>query len=348
MTPTPHAPSPDLRWLPLSSEGVEAAFAIDPTPWPLPLGEVARWGGEASPFLGQGPASWVVVPGRAALLVGVNPRAAGGPLGMFGWLRLAPDVAGPERTAVVAALIAAARDFTRRHGATRLRGPMTFSTWLPYRVLAEDSPAGEAGFPGEGVEPAARNALYTDAGLVVTDRYLTQAVPDDPDYWEVELAREAALASRRGGGLHVRAVEAGEGPTLLPRIHTWLNATFAGAPYFTPIGPAELAERIVGRAPADVEAVHLVALDGTGDPQGVLVGFLHGDRGILKTVAVSPAVRGGRAAMALTFGFHRWVRSRGTTCAWHAQMHEGGISRRMSAKHARPVRRYVLYGDAHH
>jgi hypothetical protein len=50
--------------------------------------------------------------------------------------------------------------------------------------------------------------------------------------------------------------------------------------------------------------------------------------------------------MALTFEFHRWVRARGTTRAWHAQMHEGGLSRRMSAKHARPVRRYVLYGDA--
>jgi hypothetical protein len=332
--------------LPLSDGAAAAVLDLDGGAWALPVDAVARWGGSASPFHGQGQAAWLLAKGRGALLASVNPLVAGGPLGMFGWLRLHPALPFDERVEVARGLLAEAGAFARQHGATRLRGPMTFSTWLPYRVLADDSPADEPGFPGEGVEPSEMNALYVAAGLEVCDRYVTRAVPEGADHWEAALSREAEVAARRGDRLHVRQVAAGEVGGLLPHVHRWLNVTFAGTPYFTPVGPEALADHLVGRAPQGVEPVHLVAVDGSGAPHGVLVGFLHAGRGILKTVAVSPAARGGRAAMALTFGFHRWLHARGITRAWHAQMHEAANSARMSAKHARPVRRYVLYGDA--
>ncbi|MEB3329433.1 MAG: hypothetical protein VKQ33_09405 [Candidatus Sericytochromatia bacterium] len=332
--------------LPLSDSAVQAACAIDPGPWPVPTDVVLRWGGDASPFRWRSQATWLLAPGRGAMLASVHPEAVGGALGMFGWLRLHPSLSGAERVALTKALIHEARAFTRSHGASRLRGPMTFSTWLPYRVLAEDSPPDELAFPGEGAEPQALNALYLGAGLRVCDRYVTRAVPEDPAHWEAALAREALIAARRGDRLQVREVKPGEAEALLPHIHGWLNASFARTPYFTPVGPQELAEHLVARGPTGVVPAQLVAADARGTPHGVLTGFLHEGGGVLKTVAVSPAAQGGRAAMALTFGFHRWLHARGTTRAWHAQMREEAISARMSAKHARAVRCYVLYGDA--
>jgi hypothetical protein len=267
-----------------------------------------------------------------------------GTVATFSCLRLADALSVSERASAVTELMDAVRRWGRRHGATQLRGPLLYSTWYPYRVLADDRTSEPAGFAGEGVEPALNNDWYRVAGLAVTDRYVTMAPPDNRDYWSDHLAREASISARRGGGWLLRPLSARDGASLLPEIHGWLQVTFAHNPYFSPLAGPEFAARVLAGVPEEVTPIRLGAFDVQGTIKGILTGHLAEGRGVLKTIAVSPDTRGGRCAMALTFEFHRMLFAQGVTRVWHALMHVDNLSARMSAKYAQPVRHYVLYG----
>jgi GNAT superfamily N-acetyltransferase len=67
------------------------------------------------------------------------------------------------------------------------------------------------------------------------------------------------------------------------------------------------------------------------------------DTVILKTIAVDPAVAGMGLGGVLMDLVQRTARRLGFTRAIHALMHEGNVSRRISHRYARQIRRYALF-----
>ncbi|MEB3198778.1 MAG: hypothetical protein VKP62_16415 [Candidatus Sericytochromatia bacterium] len=331
--------------LPVSDQARQRLLAVNPGDWHVPRSAVEQWLSPSQAFFLTGHAAVLIDEGRGALLVTLDARPRQDRWAAFSLLRVAPDLDGEAAEASAIALLRAARQWAFAHDARHLRGPLPFSTWFPYRVLADDREQGPVGFFGEAVEPVSYNRWYRAAGFQVTDRYVTMALPEDPTFWETHLTREAALSARRRDHFLVRPLSPQDGAALLPVVHGWINAAFADNAYFSPLGQSDFIDRVLGALPAEAEPIRLAAFDPSGSPFGVLTGHLEGDRGVLKTIAVHPDVRRGRCAMALSFAFHRMLYERGLTRAWHAQMHECNASARMSAKYARPVRHYVVYGD---
>ncbi|MFN3430285.1 MAG: GNAT family N-acetyltransferase [Candidatus Sericytochromatia bacterium] len=331
---------------PLSDAGAARLWAMDVGPMHVSEAYVRRWLGTASPFAAYGHAALLFAGDDAGMLVSVNPRVAGEPFVAFALLRIRPDLPETDRAAATAALFEEARRFGREHGAVAIRGPIAFSTWHPYRVLAEDLAPSAPAFPGEGVEAPAHHRYYRAAGLAVTDRYMTTAVPDDAEFWARHLAAESVVAARRrdGGGAAIRPLGAAEGRAHLGDFHAMIGETFSRNAHFAPIDAPEFAELLLGEAPPGIVPLHLGAFAPDGRLVGVCAGFVWGDRGVLKTLAVRPEVQGGRTAMALTFAFHRHLHAQGVNTALHALMKSDNRSASMSAKYAQPVRHYVLYG----
>lgn len=329
---------------PLSDEGAARLWALDARPWHVGEAYVRRWLGAGSPFAAYGHAAILFVGDQAGMLVSVNPRVVGEPYVAFALLRVRQDLSEAAAEAATAALFDEARRFGREHGATAIRGPVAFSTWHPYRVLADDAPQAIAAFPGEGVEDPTHHRHYRAAGLAVTDRYMTTAVPDDADFWARHLAAEAAIAARRHDAAAIRPLSAAEGRAHLGDFHAMIGETFSRNAHYAAIDAPEFAELLLGEAPPGITPLHLGAFGPDGRLVGVCAGFVAGRRGVLKTLAVHPTAQGGRTAMALTFAFHRHLHAEGVTTALHALMKSDNRSASMSAKYAQPVRHYVLYG----
>lgn len=333
-----------VQELPFGREALGILLGVTPGGWHFDPVLLSHWLRSDSPFFQWGSASLLFVENAAALLVSHDSRMTRGRLVAFSALRVNERLSSAEQVSVVGRLLQAAAQWGRSRGAERLGGPLMLSTWNPYRVLADDRPNETNGFPGEGVEPAAYNLLYRAAGLQVTDRYVTTAPPEDPDYWMFHLDREAGISSRRAGRVAVLPLSPGDGLRLAPQVFEWLNSSFVHNPYFVALSGAEFGDWLMQSMPGGVEPVRLGAFDGDGTVLGVLAGFVAENRGILKTVAVRPDAQGTRCAMALTFEFHRRLFHRGITQVQHALMHVNNSSARMSSKYARPVRHYVLYG----
>jgi hypothetical protein len=329
---------------PLSDAGAARLLGLDAPPLHVGEAYVRRWLGSGSPFSAYGHAALLFVGDAAGMLVSVNPRVVGEPYVAFAFLRVRHDLPDAAASAATAALFDEARRFGREHGATALRGPIAFSTWHPYRVLADDAPQAIAAFPGEGVEAPTHHRHYRAAGLAVTDRYMTTAVPDDAAFWARHLAAEAAIAAKRRGAAAIRPLSAAEGRAHLGDFHAMIGETFSRNAHYAAIDAPEFAELLLGEAPPGITPLHLGAFGPDGRLVGVCAGFVVGECGVLKTLAVHPTAQGGRTAMALTFAFHRHLHARGVKTALHALMKSDNRSASMSAKYAQPVRHYVLYG----
>lgn len=139
-------------------------YASDPN-W---LGEdrsaVERQFSPTNPWFAQGKAWLGVLPGQARLAGFCSQQTVDGEVAaFFGYWEGTNDLQ-PHRT-----LFAALQDWARQQGATRLYGPINFSTFGAYRLRLDhhDEPA----FPGEPANPHYYPDLLTKLGFALRYRY---------------------------------------------------------------------------------------------------------------------------------------------------------------------------------
>jgi hypothetical protein len=292
---------------------VDATFELhegDPE-WIPPLREAERAGvagaavpgGTVRPFLCTRGGRVV---GRAAALV--NPRLrdrSGVPLGQVGFYDCADDAEAAAR------LLGAVLDALRREGARAVVGPMDGGAHRRHRLLARGFE--RAPFLLEPRNPPWHLAHFAAAGFEVVHRWTTYELERPAlEALHAELARLA----RRGTG-HVERPDPRD-RRVLARIHSLLDAAWAGHPGYAPFGLGEFGAAF-GPLLAILPAGHLQLLVGDdGADRGYAflvpdraaeVRALAGDaagwgrwperplprRVLGHTVAVAPAARG-RAA----------------------------------------------------
>ena len=326
--------------MPLSRTAIEQLWAIEGPPAHIPEIWRDRWLHEQSPFLNRGQAMVLVVGDRAGWLVSHDPGVTDEPFVAFSCLRIAPDCQGEERVQVLGSLLDATRGWARGRGVARLLGPIMLTTWLPYRVLDRDRGPLPFPFPGETVEPRERQIDYQAMGFKVTDRFVSRYLHKrNPPWWLMDLLEKWL---RRGMRVSIRVFGSEELPARMGEVYRMVAATFARNAHFAPIDPAEFAMLMAATGP--LEAIHLGAFDPSGQLVGFCTGYIHGEVGILKTVGVVPEHRGTRLGMGLTYQFHRELLARGLGQAVHALMKDDNASNKMSARVAKSMREYVLYG----
>lgn len=231
-------------------------------------------------------------------------------------------------------------------GCTTAVGPMDGNTWRRYRFIIERGP--EPPFFLEPDNPDDWPAHWTAAGFSPLATY-TSAVNDD---LAVEDPRTAtALKRLAGDGISIRAFDPAQSDTELHRIFTLSLAGFRRNFLYTPISEPEfLAQNRAVLPFARPELILLAERDGT------LVGFMFAlpdvlqarrggsvDTVILKTIAVDPALSGMGLGGVLMDLVQRTARQMGFRRAIHALIHETNVSRRISDRYARTIRRYVLF-----
>lgn len=228
-------------------------------------------------------------------------------------------------------------------------GPMDGTTWRRYRFVVERG--SEPPFFLEPDNPDEWPRQWIDAGFTTLAMY-SSALNDDLSREDPRTA--AALPRLRDGGIVIRAFDPNRADADLRRLYTLSLAGFSRNFLYTPIAEAEFLAQ--NRALLPLVQPELMLLAERGDS---LVGFmfavpdvLQAGRGrsvdtiILKTIAVDPAIGGMGLGGVLMDVVQQAARRLGFRRAIHALMHDGNVSRRLSARTARTIRRYALFSRA--
>jgi GNAT superfamily N-acetyltransferase len=314
----------DPRWIPEEPSAVAHAFS-----------PANRWheGRRARTF---------VVPERARAAAFFDRRTAvdGAPAAFFGYWETDGDP-DAER-----ALFARVEEWAKGEGATRLYGPINFSTALGYRVLLE-AERDAVPFAGEPYNPPWYGPELQSLGFALERRYLTQAL--DRELVQATIDRHRPLLSRlEKRGYHFGVIDDTEWFARLPELHTLADAIFAGNFAYAPMPFTEFAAafgtRLLRRCWRDLS---LIAHAPDGEIAGFCLVYPHLERrvAILKTIAVSPAFRARGVAEAMSV----WMLERAVTrCdqVWGALIREDNASRRLAPKGTPALRSYGLYGKA--
>jgi GNAT superfamily N-acetyltransferase len=280
-----------------------------------------------------------VLVARCSLWWTSTPRLDGRPVGVIGHY-----AATNADTAV--ALLARACDLLTSRGLSTAVGPMDGTTWRRYRFIVDrgDEPAfflepdNSDEWPGQ----------WTRAGFVPLATY-TSAINDGLSF---EDPRTATAVNRLNeAGITLRAFDAARAQAELHEIFRLSLAAFRRNFLYTPIGEEEFVAQY--RAVLPYVRPELVML---AENEGRLVGFIFAlpdmlqarrggrtDTVILKTVAVDPAVAGMGLGGVLMDLVQREARDIGFRRAIHALIHEDNVSRRISDRSARTIRRYALF-----
>jgi GNAT superfamily N-acetyltransferase len=267
------------------------------------------------------------------------PSLPGQRLGVVGHYAAAGDAAA-------AAMLSRACEALSSAGCTIAVGPMDGNTWRRYRFVVERG--AEPTFFLEPDNPDEWPAQWEKAGFVTAARY-SSAMNDD---LTVEDPRtEASLRRLESGGISIRTFDPGRTDEELRRIYGLSLAGFSRNFLYTPIGHAEFDAQY--RAVLPFVRPELVLL---AEREGELAGFifaipdiLQGRRGhrvdtaVVKTMAVDPAASGMGLGGVLMDLVQRSARNLGFRRAIHALMHEENVSRSISARYGRTIRRYALY-----
>jgi GNAT superfamily N-acetyltransferase len=234
-------------------------------------------------------------------------------------------------------------------GCTTAIGPLDGTTWRRYRFIVERGHE-----PVFFLEPDNSDDWpqhWTSAGFSAIATY-TSAVNDD---LAVEDPRTAeALRRLTGSGIAIRTFDPGRADGELRRIFALSLAGFSGNFLYTPISEAEFLAQ--NNAVLPVVRSELVLL---AEKNGTLAGFMFAlpdvlqeqrgeavDTVILKTIAVHPSVAGMGLGGVLMDLVQRSARQLGFRRAIHALMHETNVSRTISGRYARTIRRYALFSRA--
>ncbi len=222
-------------------------------------------------------------------------------------------------------------------------GPMDGNTWRRYRFIKEQ--ASEPPFLMEPDNASEWPARWQTADFAPLAEYFS-ALNDDLFYEDAQVTRAGERLMR--SGVTVRALDAARFDEELRRIYEVSVAAFPENFLYTPLPEAEfVAQYAAVRERVRPELVLLAEHEGRAVGYVFAVpDWLRGagtDTVIVKTVAVQP----GRVFA----GLGTWLvalaqiaaRELGYRRAIHALMHESNNSRNLSARYAKPFRRYTLY-----
>jgi GNAT superfamily N-acetyltransferase len=275
-----------------------------------------------------------VVPERARAAAFYDPNAPGA---FFGYWETNGD---PDAGRALVTRIA---EWARAEGATRLYGPINFTTAHGYRVLL-DAERDAVPFAGEPYNPAWYGPELQSLGFSLERRYLTQAL--DRALVQATVDRHRPLLSRlQKRGYYFAPIDDAEWFARLPELHDLADSIFAGNFAYTPMPFPEFAaafgSRLLRRCWRELSLV-------AHAPDGAIAGFClvypHLDQrvAILKTIAVNPKFRARGVAEAMTV----WMLERAlgaSDAVWGALIREDNASRRLAPGDTPALRWYGLY-----
>ena len=228
-------------------------------------------------------------------------------------------------------------------------GPMDGSTWRRYRLVTERGP--EPPFFLEPDNPGDWPHQFLASGFQPIAHYIS-AVNDDLGHEDPRVHSIGDRLTTRG--VRVRPVDPRHIEDDLRRIYAVSAVSFRNNFLYTPIVEEEFLTRYRALLPAVCPELVLIA-EKDERPVGFIFAIpdlTQADRGhavdtvIVKTLAVLPERTGAGLGSLLLTLCHRTARQLGFTRAIHALMHAQNASCNLSRRHARPMRRYALYGKA--
>lgn len=231
-------------------------------------------------------------------------------------------------------------------GCERAVGPMDGNTWRRYRWLTGRGE--EPAFLMEPDNPDAWPWHWQAAGFTALASYFS-ALNSDLAYEDAQVARGGERLHR--AGVTVRPLDPGQFEEELRKIYAVSVRAFPGNYLYTPLPEAEfLAQYAAVRERLRPELVLLA--EHAGQPAGYVFAmpdWLRGaamDTAIVKTVAAIPGRNYAGLGTWLVARAQIAARELGFRRVIHALMHESNNSLNLSARYARPFRRYTLFSRA--
>lgn len=266
-----------------------------------------------------------------ALVTAVNDR----PAAAIGLVELAAGEAGEN---AARGIVAAAAEWAEQNGFDELIAPVDVNTWFTYRFLLPPSPGATAPAPfaWEPAQPADYPRMFEALGFVELERYqtlggdLTEAVGEDAA--PVLAATEMAFkkAAQAGFTFHRLETAAALAP-LLDELHVLCMDAFRDNLLFEPI-PADLFRALYAESSGghDASLTHWVR-DGSDRLAGFVLAFVDGDTAVVKTIAVTPELRGKRISSALVHLVLKASVERGLRTVVSALVRRGNTSEHLSS-----------------
>lgn len=269
------------------------------------------------------------------------------------WWKFAPPFEGHRLGAIghyaasdpeaANALLQAAVARLREQGCTLAVGPMDGNTWRRYRWITERG--SEPPFLMEPDNPDGYPAQWDAAGFRPLASYFS-ALNSDLSYEDAQVGRAGDRLHR--AGVRLRSLDAGSFEEDLRRIYAVSVRSFVSNYLYTPLPEdAFLAQYTTIRERVRPELVLLAELD--GEAVGYVFNVPDWLRGpatetvIVKTVAVVPGRQVAGLGTWLVARAQIVARELGYRRVIHALMHESNNSLNLSARYAKPFRRYTLY-----
>jgi GNAT superfamily N-acetyltransferase len=247
------------------------------------------------------------------------------------------------------ALLSQACELLASSGAATAVGPMDGNTWRRYRLVVDRG--AEPAFFLEPDHPDEWPGHWTRAGFTPLSTY-TSALNGDLQFEDPRTA--ATLDRLREEGISIRTLDPAHAASDLQHVYRLSLVAFRRNFLYTPIAEDEFMAQYQAVLPYVRPELVLLA-----HREAALVGFMFAvpdvyqarragtvDTIILKTIAVDPDVAGMGIGGALMDLVQRRARSLGFRRAIHALIHEANVSRRISDRSARTIRRYALFSKA--
>lgn len=275
------------------------------------------------------------------------------------WWQNAPSVSGRKLGVIghfaatnVAAATALLRDACRElaaHHCTQAVGPMDGTTWRRYRFITRRGE--EPAFFLEPDNPDTWPQYFERAGFSPLSYYQSTLV-ERLDYEDPKSVHAEQLL--RPQGIFLRPLELARLDDELREFYRLTLASFAKGFLFQPLPEAAFRADLGSLRPLLRPELILVAMH-----NGRAVGYVFNlpditaaqrgqpvDTVILKTLAVVPDRAYAGLGRWLTQQTHRTARQLGYRRVIHALMQEGNPSLSLSARYARPIRRYTLFSKS--
>lgn len=276
------------------------------------------------------------VAARASLWWQETPSLNGAGIGCIGHFAATDSVAAR-------AVLDAGCSQLALQGCSTAIGPLDGNTWRRYRFITERG--NEKPFLMEPDNPDEWPAFWNEAGFAVAATYFS-ALNSDLDYEDPQVTR--AGERLRTSGINLRTIDMNRYEEELQAIHHLSLEAFAENFLYTPLSEREfLAQYDAVRSRVRPELVLLAERDGQ------LAGYvfcvpdwLRGpqtDTVVLKTVAIRQDRRMAGLGTWLVAEAQIAARNLGYKRVIHALMHESNISLHLSARYAKPFRRYALF-----
>lgn len=272
------------------------------------------------------------------------------------WHRDAPGLPG-ERVGVIghyAAVDAAAGEALLRRacaelaaaGCTLAVGPMDGNTWRSYRFVTE--PGSEPPFFLEPANSPTWPTQWQAAGFAPLAEYHSTVTDDLSDLSGDPRQAAAALAVERAG-VRVRPLDFARWDEELRRVYAVAAVSFRENFLYTPLSEEDFLDLYRPLRPLARPELVFLAEDVAGQPVGFALGLPdvlnHAvPTAIVKTVAVLPDRAGIGLGRVLVGAVQDAARTLGCRRVIHALMHDGNVSRHLSARFGvRLLRRYTLF-----